>query len=1021
MSKYKNQITLLIVFVVMSLFNVEISAQAKRPKAVQVTEINAVVTDQQGNVLPHVVVTSGEGSVTSYTDSKGMVKLTAKVGSLVVFEAQGYDTNVIDVTDSKKTIHIYLNKSPLLDSKRDMYQLSGGINTSARYNVGAISSIKGSEVENYADMIVANSFQGKLSGLQVIMSAGGLANNPPSMNIRGLHRESGNGIITIIDGVERDINTIIPEEIENVQVLKDVSTKLLYGPRAANGVLMITTKKGEKHKRVIKATAEYGIGLPVDMPEYLNSYDYVRLYNEARNNDGLSPLYSEKDIEGYKNSTGPDDLRYPNLDYYDFFLKKNTDYRKFNFELSGGNDNAQYAFVGGYVGNTGLQKVGEIPFRDRFNARGNLNIMVNDIISANIGIAGMFDIYKRGALNHAQTFAALSSHRPNEYPLLIADSILTPDSVGYPNLGAGLYNVNNLYADLQYGGFQKEQNINGQLNFGLDFDFNDFIQGLSAKAMITFDNYFFGAEGISTTAPVYSQRWIENPDGQDSLLLIMRKMGDKNDQLVLTNKSTFRTTSLIGSLNYERKLNSASLFNADYIFNYYLSESTGENQDVKFVNNVLRLNLINNEKYIANVNFGYMGSNKFSGANQFTFSSSGGLGWILSEESFMTSTQSWMDYLKLKLTAGVLAYDGQTDYNLYRDRWGDNGNYRFNNGLTASRTTFYNIGNPNLKWEKSGEVNFGIEALLFNKKLWIETNYFNELRYDIIQKLGSQYSAMYGGMFQHTNWGKVLNQGVELDVRFSDRIGQLSYQIGSNLIYSKNKVLQTDEINHTEEYLKQVGRPSDAMFGYVAIGLFGKDVDLNASIPHQTLGAYQEGDIAYENLNNDDIIDSNDRKMLSNSFPRVHLGVDFSMDYKGFGIYILGTAQLGYSKYLNNSYFWNRGEDKYSVYVLNRYHPTENPDGTYPRLTTQTGSSNNFVNSTFWLTAADFLRIKNVELSYTLVQPPTNVLRSIKFFARANNVMQFSTFDTLDPEVPNAGLTNYPLLRNITGGLTVSF
>lgn len=887
-----------------------------------------------------------------------------------------------------------------------------------RYSVNATSKISGTDLESYPDMLLSNTLQGKLNGLTVMLNAGGLANNAASLYIRGLHREDGNGIITIVDGVERDINMLNPEEIATVEVLKDASAKIFFGPRAANGVLVITTKRGVKNQRIIKASAEYGFGLPEKMPSYLNSYDYARLYNQARTNDGLEPLYSATALEGYRNSSGVNDLRYPNVDYYNYFLRKNTEYRKANVEFSGGNESARYAFIAGYNGNSGLQNIGEVPQRDRFTARGNLDIKVNDYVSAFIGIGGTFDITKRSALDHAQTFAALSSHRPNDYPFLISEDYITPDSVGFPNMGTGLYTVDNLYGSLLYGGYQKDQNVNGQLNFGLSFDFNALLKGLTGKAQITFDNYFYGSEGLSASPALYSQRWIQTPDGRDSVIFTMRRKSTRDDELTLRGDNTYRTTGIQGELNYANNLNDNNSLKADYVYNYYLAEATGVTQDMKYINNVLRVHWVNSNKYLAEVNLGYMGSNKFQGDNQFTTSFTGGLGWIVSEESFLNKIDA-INYLKLKATAGVLAYDGQTPYDLYRDRWNNNGTVRINNSLEPMRTNFAQMGNPNLKWEKSREVNIGVEAMLLNNKLWVEANYFNELRYDIISNVSSLYPGSFGGFFPVRNFGKVANGGFELEVKYADKVGELNYQLGANMVYSKNKVLITNESNGVYTNLNKTGKPSDAMFGFVSTGLFGKDVDVSAH-PTQYLGAYQVGDIAYADIYSDAMIDENDRQMIGNSFPRTQLSLDLNLEYRGFGLYILGTSQLGLNKWLDNSYYWMRGEDKYSIKALDSYHPTENPTGTYPRLTTTPGA-NNYRYSTFWMQAADFFRLKNIELSYTFEPVNIDFMKKVKVYARGTNIFQISANNDLDVEALNAGVSNYPLLKNITAGVSVSF
>jgi len=280
------------------------------------TLVDATVTNEEGKAIVNAVITAGEGALVYYTDKSGKFNVRVKSGSAIVIEANGYESKIFETGRSaNEKVTITLSKVSLFAGAKDTYYLPGMIQNVSRYNIGAVSSVKGTAIESYSDMITANALQGKLLGLMSLANVGGLSNNVSSLYIRGLHREGGNGIVTLVDGVERDINTLIPEEIESISVLKDASSKILYGPRAANGVLSIVTKRGEIHKRIIKVNAEYGVGLPAAMPKFIGSYDYTRLYNEARQNDGLAPLYSDAEIEGYRNSTGENDFRYPNVDF----------------------------------------------------------------------------------------------------------------------------------------------------------------------------------------------------------------------------------------------------------------------------------------------------------------------------------------------------------------------------------------------------------------------------------------------------------------------------------------------------------------------------------------------------------------------------------------------------------------------------------------------------------------------------------------------------------------------------------
>jgi hypothetical protein len=271
------------------------------------------------------------------------------------------------------------------------------------------------------------------------------------------------------------------------------------------------------------------------------------------------------------------------------------------------------------------------------------------------------------------------------------------------------------------------------------------------------------------------------------------------------------------------------------------------------------------------------------------------------------------------------------------------------------------------------------------------------------------------------NIGKVRNQGIEFEARYLNKADDLFYSVGLSGMYSKNKLLATNEVEHPLEYRHATGKPTDAMFGYVDKGLFGKDTDLSDT-PHQTLGYYGIGDISYEDLNHDGLIDENDRKMVGNSYPRVILGLNADLSYKGFGLHLAGTSNLGVYSWLSNAYYWNHGENKWSDMTLNRYHPTENPNGTYPRLTTLSGD-NNFVNSTFWLANTSFFRLKNIELSYTFGYNELlgSAVKTIKIFVRGSNLFSISKIKTLDPEVLSGGVDSYPLLSTYTAGLSVVF
>ena len=1010
--------TLLVITLICQTGFVE-TTYAQRDSDGKTVELNFYLEDPDGKPVKNAVVIAPNGNF--YPAEDGLVTATVASNATITINAYGYKTLLLDLQTRSIPDRLTLFYQPLQTGKKDVVKLPMQMETKKRFITGAVSTIEGEKLISSPEPLLSNTLQGHGLGLVTIMNAGGMSNNPASLFLRGLPRDGSNGIITVVDGIERPVDHIMAQEIESIELLKDATTKILYGPRAANGVLMITTKRGDRLQRRLDVNVDYGVGLPTRFPEFIDAYEYANLFNEARINDGFSPVYTSADIDGYRNSSGENDLRYPNADYYAYFLRDYTNYAKISTEFSGGGDNSQYFLIFGYTGARGLENVGVLPQNDRINLRGNLDLEISNVVSAHMDIAGRFEMNERASLNHAQFFNSLSTHRPNEYPFIIGPEYLPPDTLGNPPLGASFFRGSNLYGDLEYSGYHRNQYFSGQSNFGIDFNFNDYIQGLSAKAYVTFDNYFFGVENLNNQPSMYTRHWIKDQNGADSVVFNIVQRESYNPNLNLGGNENLRNTGLSSSVNYNRTFGN-HFINADLGFLYALNEQSGQwvTQDIEYTNTALKTTYAYRNRYIGEFALAYMGSNKFTRENRYQVFPAGGIAWILSEEDFFDFGA--IDYMKVKASAGILGYDAATSHWLYRTRWQNASSVSFGNptGTNQERIQYSMLGNPGLEWEKSREINAGFEAIGFDHRLWVEMNYFNEYRYDIIHFLSSQIPSIYGSRFMHFNWGEVENQGIEAQIRWSERRTDLHYAFGVNYLYSENKVLQNNEVPFPDEYRRTLGLPSDAMMGYVSQGLFGPDVDIDGH-PLQTFGPYGIGDIAYADLNNDGVIDDNDRQMLGNSFPRHVIGVDVSLNYKGWGLYALGTAHLGVYSWLNNSYYWNHSDQKYSALTRDRYHSENNPAGTYPRLTTTTGN-NNFRDSDFWLENTSFFRLKNLELSYTFNNVSLDASpRKFKVYVRGTNLFVLSEMKDLDPEALNGGLGNYPVLTSLSLGVSVAF
>ncbi|WP_372757223.1 SusC/RagA family TonB-linked outer membrane protein [Mariniflexile sp.] len=1020
MKNYK--IKLLSVFFILVLVNLNSYAQNQKKPSVT---IQSTLVDSNGNPIKNALIVLGDGLVQTYSDEQGNFSLNADAKNTLLISANGYDDKVLLLGSNVIGDKIVLQSAPLFEGDQNTILLPANAKSTQRALTGAVSKISGEELESQPEVVFHNALQGRLSGLVANMTTNGLGNNAPNLYVRGLGRETGNTAIAIVDGIERPLEFLHAEEILSVEVLKDATAKILYGSRAANGVILVTTKRGRKNTQVIKTSVEYGVNMNTRMAEYLNSADYATLYNEALANDGIAPLYSAQDIAGYRASTGVNDQLYPNIDYNAYFLNDSSPFRKANFEYSGGTDDSQYGVFLGYIGTDGIEKIGEDVKQDRFNVRGSLDFQVTDNLVGHIAGNGIIESRNWGKLGQDQVFGKINSERPNEFPLVISDPNFSGEAASLgdeviPPLGGSFENKQSLYGDMVYGGFQEYVFFYGQTDFGLDWDLKNLVKGLSASSNISFDNYQYHAADQINNPIRYAIQTVADENGLDSLAYV--KLQNRTIERNRTERSSniTRTLGWTSNIKYEKVFNKDNKLNLDLSYFYFLNQDNNRLQHIKNSNAALKSNYVFKDKLYVELTYALMGSNKFSSKHELMLSHAVGAGWVLSEEDFLSKSKS-IDFLKLKASYGVLGYDSATDFYLYDTRYSRNGTVNFGerNSNSELRTGFDNFGNPNLLWEQSEEFNVGIEGLAFNKTLQFELNYFTQNRDRIIfNSPSSIYSALVGSVNTPQNLGEVFNKGIDGSVNWIKTLGDFKMNLGANFIFSKNEVRATNDVNNPDAYLNSVGMPSDVIFGYVSNGIFKTQQEVD-NAPFQALGPYGVGNVSYEDLNNDGVINEQDRKVIGNSFPRSSIGFSFDTKYKGFGLSLLGVSNMGVDMVKSNAYYRNSGQGKYSVLATDRFHPVNNPDGTQPILTTLTPINDNQT-STFWIENASFFRLKNVELSYTLSNDLWTV-KNMKFYVRGTNLFVLSNVKDLDPEVPNSGVNNYPLFRTVTGGVTLGF
>ena len=984
----------------------------KRSK--QYSEIKAKVVDKEGNPIQSVRITVDEGIFESSTDKQGKFSLKVTDNSTLVFDVPGFEPQYLGVSVIKQNPVVVMEKSIPYGGVKDEVELPFR-KTIAREIVGATSTIDEDAISSSNQMNVLNILSGKAPGLNVSQVPTEPGRSATVLNIRGLSRSAtDNAPLIIIDGIERPLEDLTPEEIESITVLKDATSKILYGPKAVNGVLLVKTKRGIKYKRDRQFNIEFGAQTPVRMPEYLNSADYATMYNQARINDGLSPYYTQTDIDGYRMGTNP--VLYPDVDFHKLCLNDHMSYRKAIAQFRGGNESAQYYVNATYAGYGGYEAVGKNNTSNKFNLRVNLDYKVNDWLKAFVDIAGQMEFYTTNYMSADKLFSRLSSHRPNAYPIKFSD----PGNPGTEIYGA-MENANlsssreNIYAEMALGGSKENTVRKGQTNIGFDLSLDRYVKGLSAKAYVTFDVYNYLVVGKNENFSSYRPIFNENSLIGKELLTVEKKVSDKSriaDQM-------YRNYGYFGQLSYDRTFQAKHQLKSDLVIFQSRRENLGSSQDDVNRTFALRTNYVYNKKWIAELDMAVMGSSRFTKGNRYGYFPTVGVAWIASEEKFLKDKE-WLDFLKIKASTGLLGTDNYFDFFLFESRWNTSQSTHFGPKLEedVNTSTLVHVGNPDLTWEKSFEINIGAEASFLNC-LTADFNYFNNYRYDILTPTTS-FSSINGGELMYRNYGSVRNQGVELALEYSGNIGKLHYSIGGNTIWSKAVYEKTDDMEGLSSNRKKEGKPVDTRFGLIAEGLF-KSGDEIAAHPVQDFGPVQIGDVKYANINNDHHINENDMLPIGNEYPRFQFGLNINLAYKGFELSLSASGMAQYDIYLNNSYYWMREDQKYSTFVKNYFNPSTG-EGKFPRLTTQQ-NQNNYRSSSLWMRSGNFFKLRDAMLSYSLPQNITNkmTLKQVKLFVRGSNLFTISSIKDLDPEYIDAGVTGYPFFRSFTGGINVVF
>ncbi|MBL7969502.1 MAG: SusC/RagA family TonB-linked outer membrane protein [Prolixibacteraceae bacterium] len=967
--------------------------------------IESVVVDEKGTPIAGATVYGNEGAVVAKTDDSGKFTISVYPQTDLLIESKGYESGIFRSGEISNLNAFTLKYSKFYFGENDDVNVAFG-KVKKGGLVNAISIITPSKVLAYDNIQnVADVLNGQIPGLL------------GSTNIRGLGTP-----LLLVDGLPRSLSNVSLNEIEEITVLKDINSAVLYGSEAVNGVIMITTKRGKSFKKEINVMGYYGIATPTALPEYLSSADYMELYNEAKLNDGLQPQYDAATIANYRNGNP---YRYPNVDYYsNEYLRSFRPFSKVMTELSGGNDVATYYSNVGWEQSGSLLDfgAGQSAKSTRFNARGNVDMKINYWIKSSIDAVAVLNSNKGPVGDY---WGAASTLQPNLFSPLIPISLIDPENklvkgrkndVGGQYLlgGTSSYTTNPIANGFSGG---ESENIQRTFSFDnrIDFDLNQFVKGLAFHTNVSFDFYTIYNQSITNSYSVYNPVWSA---AKDSIVSLTQYGSDvRSGSQNVDGYSFTRRFGLYAMFDYDRTFNGIHHVTGALLGFGNRYKVQGDFQGTKNVNLGLKLAYSLKDKYLVDFSSAYVNSTKLAAGNRGAFSPSLGLAWVISSEKFMSSVSA-IDYLKLRLSGGVLNSDlGIDGFFYYDNRYANSGSYSWFEGTWSnSGTISSNGGNLNLGFEKRKEINFGFEGMFLDKKLSVDANVFASEYYDQITRPTTKFPSYYANFIPYQNFDSNAYRGAEIGVSYCRNVGDLTFVVGANAMYATSEVMKRDEI-YANDYQYRVGHPVDARFGLVADGFFMDQADIDGH-EIQAFGKVKPGDIKYVDQNGDGVIDSDDEVQIGRWQAPFSYGLNFKVTYKNLTFYVRGNGRTGADGYISDNYYWVDGNDKYSTYILDRWTETTKTSAKLPRLSSLS-NTNNYRSSTFWLYKDNYFTFDRAQLTYDVPEKTAGMLKmkQLSLFANASNLLTISKYR----EIRELRIGAEPYYRSFSLGLKAMF
>lgn len=1036
---------------VLSLLTTILLAALPQSAWAQAKDVRGRVTERDGSPMIGVTVQVKNTPVGTVTNTDGNYTIRAGKDDVLIFSYIGMISQEITVGD-RTTINVVLKEN--VEELSELVVVGYGTQKKAHLT-GSVSTISSKELNKVPVSNATQLLVGKAPGISGVQSTGGPGSDGTELYVRGFNTFNGSSSpLVLVDGVARPLREVNPRDIESISVLRDAAAAAVYGMRAGNGVILITTKRGAQGRDNISYAGTVTFSTPTTLPKFLNGLEYMQWYNKARELDGKDPQFTPEDMEKVNNGDPTDGFE--DTDWLAPALKP-TLMQKHTLAVTGGTDRLRYYASGEFLNQNGFLKTHKF---NQYGFRANIDSEPVKGLTFSLNLAG------RLRNNHTNgTFNWTNQQPGNVWAVLMYGLPFIPrEYKGYPTYPFR-FEVNPFYG-IGHSGYTDNSNYTFEGSTRLQWEV-PYVDGLKVAMFASWDYNSLNGKSFNYA---YQGMWYDFYPKEYKLrdALYLRKDGSmyrsntRNTSYILRPSIEYNNTfgdHSVGALflyeengmsteNFNARRNGYDLFDIQELDRGKHIPQAGENYPgnrgssnrIANAGYVGRLNYGYQDKYLAEFSFRYDGTYLFAKDYRWGFFPSGSLAWVISKEDFMQDYADTVNNLKLRASVGQLGRNTVAPYLFLKSYEMQSHNVAFGKDPIAQNTLVTAIKNgmpmPDLTWEKTRTYNLGLDVTLWNGLLGIEADVFYKYTYDILQNLGGNYPPSLGKNYPSIeNSGTFDNRGFELVLSHRNTVGDLTYSLSGNMSFSRNRILKMAEPDNILPWQSSIGRSLGRIMGFKTDGLFQtqEEIDNAAIQPSKP----RLGEIKYLDIDGDGRVTREKDKVeiARTKFPELVYaingdlawrGIDFSFMFQGAALYTQTIQGVWFNGAEDmtpmTSPFYAQRDNPPKYLVEGSWRP-DHTDARYPRLTIdRTGANHGFI-SEHWLIKGSYLRLKNITLGYTL---PESLLshvgmKNLRLYLAGVNLLTFSPFKYIDPEAPNVLQAYYPQQKSISLGLEVAF